>query len=179
MAKAVSFPFYPDAFLSGTNALTFEERGKYITLLCYMYRSENIDSARMNELVGDLSETLKAKFVLDEKGLWHNRRMQRDAEKRRLMMSRRLEKVKVKSAQEKKDPMEALFEKWVEYRKSIRKPLKTMSLEGAFNRLKELSGNDPVKAESIIRFSIENGYQGMFPPKEYKQLQNTTEQWLA
>ncbi|HXB11172.1 MAG TPA: hypothetical protein VNZ45_04225, partial [Bacteroidia bacterium] len=78
-------------------------------------------------------------------------------------------------------PLHIVFNKWVEYRKSIRKPLKAQSIEGAFNRLKQLSDDNPAKAECLVNYSIDNGYQGLFPLKENncKPIKTTTEQWLA
>lgn len=59
---------------------------------------------------------------------------------------------------------ESLWREWVGYRKSLRKPIKTpQGANGAVNALAEFrqQGFPP---EAVIRHSIANEYQGLFPP---------------
>lgn len=187
-----AFLFYPDDFLMGTISLSFEDRGKYITILSYMHQKGKIKEDSIRALVGSLSEQLKQKFIIDADGYWRNARLECETHKReKFIHSRRLNgshggrPVKNDNALEAvpllQGPLQIVFQKWVEYRKSIRKPLKAQSLEGAFKRLNILSGGDLEKAEAIVSFSIDNGYQGLFPHREdnYKQIKTMTEQWLA
>lgn len=52
-----------------------------------------------------------------------------------------------------------IFEKWLAYRRDIRKPVKPKSMQASFNRLVQLSDGDPVQAGAVIDFCISNGYQ--------------------
>ncbi len=201
MARNRAFLFYPADFLMGTMSLSYEDRGKYITILCYMHEKTKVKEDEIRALVGSMSQSLMEKFIVDKDGCLHNIRLESETNKReRYIRSRRLNgtmggrPVKRRSAEKESDsnllhdamplvqtPLHIVFNKWVEYRKSIRKPLKAQSIEGAFNRLKQLSDDNPAKAECIVNYSIDNGYQGLFPLKEnnYKPIKTTTEQWLA
>lgn len=56
--------------------------------------------------------------------------------------------------------------KWVEFRKSLKKPYKTKEgTAAAYNKLLNLAGNDSVTAMAIINQSIENEWIGLFPLK--------------
>ena len=61
-------------------------------------------------------------------------------------------------------PLPAPLEEWIEYRKSIRKRLSDRSIKTLIKRYKE----DPEKFEASVEYSIANGYQGLFAPKDYK-----------
>jgi hypothetical protein len=201
MARNRAFLFYPADFLMGTMSLSYEDKGKYITILCYMHEKNKVKEEEIKALVGNMSQSLMEKFIVDKDGYMRNIRLESETSKReRYIQSRRLNgtmggrPVKEKKAEKESDssllhnampvlqtPLHIVFNKWVEYRKSIRKPLKAQSIEGAFNRLKLLSEDDPARAECIVNYSIDNGYQGLFSLKEnnYKPIKTTTEQWLA
>ena len=53
------------------------------------------------------------------------------------------------------------WERWIDYRKQIRKPLKPVSIPAA---QKELAAFGCDQA-AVVQNSIANGYQGLFPPK--------------
>lgn len=55
----------------------------------------------------------------------------------------------------------AAWERWVDYRKQIRKPLKPVSIPAAQQELAAF-GCDQA---AVVQNSIANGYQGLFPPK--------------
>jgi len=193
MAKDKAFLFYPHDFLKGSLLLSIEERGKYITLLCHMHQRGRMKEDEVRMLVGEVSEGLQTKFKIDEDGYWYNLRLEIETNRRdRFVESRRnnakqyrpvkreVSNVAVLPLLDETD-MQEVFKQWTEYRKLIHKPLKAQSMEGAFNRLKELSSNDPARAKQIVKYSIDNGYQGLFPIKqnEYKQHKTITEQWLS
>jgi len=71
--------------------------------------------------------------------------------------------------------------KWALYRIEIGKPLQASSIKGALKRLKELSGDNVKHAMTIVKDSIDNGYQGLFPAQvsKHKQSKTITEQWLS
>lgn len=82
MAKDPAFLFYSEAFLVGTMAMPFDERGRYITLLSYIHQNGRISEDTIILLVGQFSPILKAKFSKDENGLFFNKRLEIEAEKR-------------------------------------------------------------------------------------------------
>lgn len=81
MNKSESFRFYSDKFLEGTSKLSFEDRGKYITLLAFMHLNGKIKYDEIIDLVGELSEELKEKFLITKSGLWYNKRLEKEAKR--------------------------------------------------------------------------------------------------
>ena len=59
--------------------------------------------------------------------------------------------------------------KFIEYRKEIKKALKTTSMHACYDKLVKLSENNPIIAEKIVMQSIENGWVGLFELKESKE----------
>jgi uncharacterized protein YdaU (DUF1376 family) len=82
MAKDPAFLFYSSDFLTGTMTLSFEDRGKFITLLSLMHQQGRIDEETIRLLVGSFSDKLKSKFKVDEKGLFFNERLEIETKKR-------------------------------------------------------------------------------------------------
>ncbi|MGP8217053.1 MAG: hypothetical protein ACLQQ4_15905 [Bacteroidia bacterium] len=90
MPESLSFPFYSEDFLMGTLSLPMEDRGKYITLLCYMHRYGRMTGEMAKQLVGDVSKPLRAKFRVDENGCWYNIRLEKEIKAReKFIKSRR------------------------------------------------------------------------------------------
>ncbi len=83
MGKDPAFLFYSSDFLLGTLVMSFEDKGKYITLLSYMHHNGRINEDTIKLLVGEISDNLKLKFRIDEDGLWYNERLEEEMEKRR------------------------------------------------------------------------------------------------
>lgn len=95
MAKDPAFLFYSQDFLVGTMAMPFEERGKYITLLCYMHQNGHISEETIRLLVGSLSVMLRLKFLQDSNGFFYNERLENEVEKRvKFVESRQLNGLK-------------------------------------------------------------------------------------
>lgn len=80
--KDPAFLFYSQDFFTGVATLDWEERGKYITLLCLMHQQGRMDEKTIRFLVGSVSDNLKRKFRIDEQGLWYNDRLEQEVEKR-------------------------------------------------------------------------------------------------
>lgn len=74
--------FYTADFLVGVQGLTMEERGQYITLLCLQHQQGHLSEKAMLLAAGNLSEDVKAKFLLDENGLYYQDRMDEETVKR-------------------------------------------------------------------------------------------------
>jgi uncharacterized protein YdaU (DUF1376 family) len=91
MAKDPAFLFYSSDFLTGTMAMTFEDRGKYITVLSYMHQNGRVDEETIRLLVGNVSDKLKSKFIITENGLWYNERLESEVSKRNAYVASRVE----------------------------------------------------------------------------------------
>lgn len=62
--------------------MTFDDRGKYISILSLMHQQGRMTEETIRFLVGSVSDTLRAKFKVDEKGFWYNTRLEEETEKR-------------------------------------------------------------------------------------------------
>lgn len=80
--KDPAFLFYPSDFLTGTMAMPFDERGRYITLLCFQHQSGRMTEETIRFLVGSFSDMLRLKFSRDENGLFYNSRLEDEIKKR-------------------------------------------------------------------------------------------------
>ncbi len=95
MAKDPAFLFYSQDFLVGTMAMPFEDRGRYITLLCFMHQNGHVSEETIKLLIGSFSDILKSKFNQDENGLFFNKRLTFEVEKRtKFVESRQLNGLK-------------------------------------------------------------------------------------
>jgi hypothetical protein len=82
MAKDPAFLFYPNDYIGGTMGMTFEEKGAYIEILMLQFNRGHMTSHMIGQLVGQLWESIKCKFVQDEQGLWYNIRLDLEKDKR-------------------------------------------------------------------------------------------------
>lgn len=75
--KINAFPFYFEAYKSGVCLMTFEEKGKYMDLLCYQAEKGHINEeiAKMM-LRGCIPDMVREKFKVDDKGLLYNERLE-------------------------------------------------------------------------------------------------------
>jgi len=83
MNKDPAFLFYSQDWFVGTQTMTFEDRGKFITILCMMHQQGRFDEETIRILVGSISDKLKSKFEVDENGMWFNVKLEKEIEKRR------------------------------------------------------------------------------------------------
>lgn len=67
----------------------------------------------------------------------------------------------------------ALWVEWVEYRKALRKPIKTP--QGAKGSIRELERyrSQGILPEVVIRHSIAREYQGLYPPNNFNMAQTS------
>lgn len=80
--KDPAFLFYSQDFLAGTLIMPFEDRGKYITLLCFQHQNGRMKEETISLLVGLFSDTLRLKFKRDDNGLFYNERLETEMGKR-------------------------------------------------------------------------------------------------
>lgn len=90
MARDPAFLFYSQDFYTGVATLNWEDRGKYISILCLMHQQGRMSEETIRFIVGSVSDNLKSKFSIDENGLWFNARLEDETAKRnRFTESRR------------------------------------------------------------------------------------------
>ena len=89
MAKDPAFLFYSQDFIVGTLTMTFEDKGKYITILAMMHQQGRMTEETIRILVGNISDNLKLKFLVDKNNQWFNSRLETETEKRNLFVDSR------------------------------------------------------------------------------------------
>lgn len=89
--KDPAFLFYSQDFLVGTMTMSFDDKGKYITIMSLMHQQGRMTEETIRLLVGSVSDILKSKFKIDENGLWYNERLEIEIDKRRLFVETRRE----------------------------------------------------------------------------------------
>jgi hypothetical protein len=82
MAKDPAFLFYSQDFIVGTMLMSFEDRGKYITLLSLMHQKGRLNEVQITQVVDSISDDLRRKFKVDTKGQWYNERLEKETFKR-------------------------------------------------------------------------------------------------
>ena len=82
---------YTSDFLTGVMDMDMEERGQYITLLCYQHQRGHISEKTIRLLVGNVSDNVLSHFKKDEKGLLFNSRMDLEKENRKKFTESRRE----------------------------------------------------------------------------------------
>lgn len=78
--------FYTSDFLTGVIDMSMEERGMYITLLCYQHQKGHIEEKTIRFLLGyakdNLPDVIMKHFKVDNEGKYYNERMDLEKEKR-------------------------------------------------------------------------------------------------
>jgi uncharacterized protein YdaU (DUF1376 family) len=83
MAKDPAFLFFPNDYIGGTMGMSFEEKGAYIELLMMQFNRGHMTEHMIRQTVGQLWDTIKVKFIQDEKGLYYNKRLEEEQIKRK------------------------------------------------------------------------------------------------
>jgi len=83
MAKDPAFLFYPNDYIGGTMGMTFEEKGAYMELLMMQFNRGHMTTHMIGQTIGQLWDTVKVKFIKDDKGLWYNVRLEEEQIKRK------------------------------------------------------------------------------------------------
>ena len=77
--KDPAFLFYSQDFLTGTYLMNYEQRGKYITLLCLQHQKGHMSTEDMGKILEDTDHEVAGKFIQDEEGKWFNARADRES----------------------------------------------------------------------------------------------------
>jgi hypothetical protein len=83
MAKDPAVLFYTSDFLSGTFTMDYEQRGKYITLLCIQHQKGFLTEKDLRLVLEDTDTEIFDKFKLAEDGNYYNNKMKECADKRK------------------------------------------------------------------------------------------------
>lgn len=73
--KDPAFMMYSGDFLSGTFTMNYEQRGKYITLMCIQHQKGYLTSADMKSVLNEEDYLLAEKFYKADDGNWYNQKM--------------------------------------------------------------------------------------------------------
>jgi len=92
--KDPAFLFYPGDWLGGTLGMTLEEKGAYLELLICQFNSGHMTSHMVGRMVGQVFGQIQDKFKKDENGLWYNKRLDIEIEKRNSFINSRKNNLK-------------------------------------------------------------------------------------
>ena len=80
--KSPAVLFYTSDFLTGTRLMTYEEIGKYITLLCLQHQHGHLSEEDMLSICGAYTPHIYTHFEVDSDGKYFNNRMEIEGIKR-------------------------------------------------------------------------------------------------
>lgn len=83
MAKDPAMLWYPSDWISGTLGMTFEEKGAYMELLMMQFSRGHLTTRMIGQTIGQLWVNIKDKFTEDADGLWYNKRLEDEKERRK------------------------------------------------------------------------------------------------
>jgi hypothetical protein len=82
MAKDPAVLLYTQDFLVGTMTMDYEQKGKYIHLLCLQHQKTKLTKKDLQLVLSDEDVEVFEKFTLDTDGFYYNIRMKEEADKR-------------------------------------------------------------------------------------------------
>jgi len=98
MAKDPAVLFYTSDFLSGTLTMNYEQKGKYITLLCYQHQQGFLLEEDFKAILDDTDIKVFNKFQKLSDGKYYNLKLKVESERRKAYAdSRRNNRIKDKS----------------------------------------------------------------------------------
>ena len=80
--KNPAFLFYSSDFLTGVRLMSYEEIGKYITLLCLQHQQGHLSKDDMDSICGSYIPRIYSKFQQDKDGKYFNNRLENEGIKR-------------------------------------------------------------------------------------------------
>lgn len=93
MAKDPAFLFYPGDWLGGTMAMSYEEKGIYISLLMLQFNNGHMTYDMMAQYIGHMFgqfwDKFQDKFSKDDKGLFYNVKLDEEKNKRKAFVGSR------------------------------------------------------------------------------------------
>jgi hypothetical protein len=83
MAKDPAVLFYTSDFLTGTFTMNYEQRGKYITLLCLQHQQGFLTDEDLKNVLDDTDLKIFSKFEKLPDGLFYNIKLKNESERRK------------------------------------------------------------------------------------------------
>jgi len=93
--KDPAFLLYSKDMYEGMSLLSFEERGKYLTILLVMHQQGRLTEDDLKALVGGMSPRLLAKFQADESGQFFNVRLEKEIARRAAYVNSRVKNLTI------------------------------------------------------------------------------------
>ena len=97
MAKDPAVLLWTKDFLVGTMTMSYEQKGKYITLLCLQHQNQYLTDTDMKSILNEEDIQVAEKFIKED-GKWYNLKMKEESIRRKSYTENRL-----KNFQKKKD----------------------------------------------------------------------------
>jgi uncharacterized protein YdaU (DUF1376 family) len=97
MAKDPAVLLWTKDFLVGTMTMSYEQKGKYITLLCLQHQNQHLTDGDMKSILSEEDIQVAEKFIKED-GKWYNLKMKEESIRRKSYTENRL-----KNFQKKKD----------------------------------------------------------------------------
>jgi coenzyme F420-reducing hydrogenase delta subunit len=89
--KDPAFLFYPEAYMMGTLGMTYDQKGRYVDLLCIQHQKGHIDADMFSQVLnGCLDGVVGKKFAIDDNGCYYNQRLEAEIIKRKEYTAGRL-----------------------------------------------------------------------------------------
>jgi len=83
MAKDPAVLFYTSDFISGTLTMSYEQKGKYIVLLCLQHQQGYLNYEDMMNICLTYDERIFSKFIKNDDGFYYNLRMKEESDRRK------------------------------------------------------------------------------------------------
>jgi hypothetical protein len=89
MAKDPAVLLWTKDFLVGTMTMSYEQKGKYITLLCLQHQNQYLTDTDMKSILNEEDIQVAEKFIKQD-GKWFNIKMKEESERRKAYTENRL-----------------------------------------------------------------------------------------
>jgi hypothetical protein len=83
MAKDPAVLFYTQDFLVGTMTMSYEQKGKYITLLCLQHQKGKLTLKDLQSILNEEDVDVAEKFIKDSDGFYYNQKLKYESERRK------------------------------------------------------------------------------------------------
>lgn len=74
--------FYTSDFLVRTIDLTYDQRGKLITLMCLQHQNGHLEESTLNSICGGEDETIFSRFCVDDQGKFFIEEIENEVQRR-------------------------------------------------------------------------------------------------
>jgi len=83
MAKDPAVLFYTQDFLVGTMTMNYEQKGKYITLLCLQHQKGKLTLKDLQSILNEEDVEIAEKFIKESDGFYYNQKLKFESERRK------------------------------------------------------------------------------------------------